>query len=89
MEEYVRIPKNLIADLLSDENGLSAALLQMPSTVHPVVNRCASKIRQLAATAGQAMGEGSSAHGQLPVSDSANQGMFLSLEVVVKLSTSV
>ena len=89
MEEYVTIPKHLIADLLRAENGLSAALVRMPSTVHPVVNRCASKIRQLAATAGQAMGEGSSAHGQLPVRDSASQGMFLSLEVVLKLNTSV
>ena len=89
MEEYVRIPKHLIVDLLRAENGLSAALVQMPSTVRPVVNRCAVKIRQIAATAGLAAGEGSSAHGQLPVSNSASQGMFLSFEVVVKLNTSV
>ena len=77
MKEHVRIPKHLILDLLRAQNGLSAALVQMPSTVRPIVNRCASKNRQIAATAGFAMGEGSSAHGQLPVSDSASQVVFI------------
>ena len=85
MEEYVRIPKHLIVDLLRAENGLSAALVNFPPTVRPVVNRCTAKIRQIAATAGLTTGECSSAHEQLAVSDSASQGMFLSFELVVKL----
>ena len=85
MEEYVRIPKHLIVDLLRAENGLSAALINLPPTVRPVVDRCAAKIRQIAATAGLATGECSSAHEQVPVSVLANQGMSLSFEVVVKL----
>ena len=97
MEEYVRIPKHLIVDLLRAENGLSAALVNFPPTVRPVVDRCTAKIRQIAATAGLTTGECSSAREQLPVSecssaheqlavsDSASQGMFLSFELVVKL----
>ena len=85
MEEYVRIPKHLIVDLLRAENGLSAALINLPPTVRPVVDRCAAKIRQIAATAGLATGECSSAHEQVPVSVLANQGMSLSFAVVVKL----
>ena len=84
MEEYVRIPKHLIVDLLRPENGLSAALINLPPTVRPVVDRCTAKIRQIAATAGLATGECSSAHEQVRVSVLANQGMSLCFEVVVK-----
>ena len=48
MEEYVNIPKRLVLQLLSYEDDLSS----LSARVHPVVENCASTIREIGMSAG-------------------------------------
>lgn len=82
-DEYVRIPKRLILELLRAEDGLSAALINLPPTVRSSVNTYTSAIRRIGAIAGIAVGQSSSmesaeqADTQLPVAASlSSQGII-------------
>lgn len=55
-DEYVHIPKRLILRLLRDEDGLSS-LRSLPSNIRPVIENCASTIREIAVSAGLTAGE--------------------------------
>lgn len=66
-QDYVRIPKQMIVELLRAENGLPA-LVDLPPTVRPAVENCSSKIRQIAETAGLRIDQ------QVTTTVSASQG---------------
>lgn len=74
MEEFVKIPKKLIVELLSTENMLSS-VVNLPPIARPIVERCAAKIREIAVRAGLRIGSTSSLSENYTVSVVSRQGM--------------
>jgi len=82
MEDYVNIPKRLILQLMSNENGLSS-LSNLPPNIQTVVENCTMTIREIGISAGirareETSSNTSSTVNSLPATSGVTEGMVIS-----------